>query len=1268
MPHQREAVDIPCPISFSAFRKAYQSWHHHADCFQFIASNDSAAVLLAASCVLPLGLTAVSSVEPSSPTLPSSPSPIAFAKEAAADAAGSFSKQHGAASTALARENDEECEEEDGEDNQQPEDDVAAPVVSLYVFTPCCQLTVMLSNEEQLALCDIAPSFSVAAVMTSMDSRSLSRAEDRVASTPQQRQCRVLFALLRRSHCQGCPWRAPAPLPPTAGSALTSCAAVQLVLGSDSLDLSHSTLVRGHCAAVVLPLPPHVSQPSQRARFLLPRSFPPSVARQELTSMARALRGGAESGEAAPAPLLGRRWRYRGSNIADRILQLLFQPKRERCGASDESGSGAGGEINEEVVTQFACLLMALYGYSMDVDPSQSPPKSPRRIVEDTFTMSMDVEEQEAAELQKQSGPTRCIERREEREMSATNYLASLGKRLRCRYCAHLPPMRLLRELIKTVELPAEADLLDEEARSTSSAQSPPFPSPPVEERQPEVPADVAAGQVAEAADDGVECRGGSNTAGGLPSMQQGEWTLKDGCTSTSGEEVEEMVENEGNTEVDSSCSSQERLRRLYSVQATVKSTLIITFTRRPTASPSHCSCCPWNHLFLEQVIDSDALAAERYMDFYWMVDKDDFSSETENRGDADDNEEDVSPTSNFKTSSESLSNSFSKADSRIRDSSSEATDVASVSHEQIVVLRFVLSEVERLITCWRLSDEAEATRPAAYQDHPLWPTWRHAAALQPIHMEPDGGVVETYLKELETKALASVAASEHDALVDDGAASDFLLAPHGGALSSASTVAGLVMEVLRQKGWPVKLTPGAEDGQDTSTGKRLLNEGVQLLIGDPNRQRDQAEAPPVSLSDFLLAAQQHFALGDTGSGASCPPKETADMHYNRVMSRTLHVLYDAKYPVVRSCEAAMKQNEEEVDDTSRPSLLEVMPLRSEWPLASEAALQPQESDRVRNFLAAFQKSFMAEQDRHTAALKQPTPPLSKTASVDRRPATTPSAPPTSNTSAAVPVVTKPAKEPRSAPSKQTAPPAQRNAAPHGARKGPPSAQPAKSSFAPTSTYSKQPVFSSLPTNTQPPIPIAAYPMQNTTGGLVGDPLSYAHHGPSNVPLPPGGFPPSEWSGVPMTSVRPESSHAIFSSPYAMFSSPVPELSLQGPPFLPLSTPPAPFLPGTNNTAPGGSSSAPTGGVGSYGTIVYGPSQPMGGDGILGIGVTPLPSLGPVMGDGGMGSPNQPYYAAPARQRGGKSGRQGAGRSAGGGGNRWRGSGGGRGGGHRGGG
>jgi hypothetical protein len=246
----------------------------------------------------------------------------------------------------------------------------------------------------------------------------------------------------------------------------------------------------------------------------------------------------------------------------------------------------------------------------------------------------------------------------------------------------------------------------------------------------------------------------------------------------------------------------------ITTMRRTVSTTTITaTFSRRDTApyEPGHDRCCPWQRLFLTDTIDATALAtAARCMDFTFVVDES--AEETPNDGDTTSGQESIAESgedccerrtpaaSALQVEDQTACAASSQAELEVAGTAmtllqplapehaapcveegvtgegdcqpSGDAEMNEVTHRTVLVLRFFLSEVERLITSWRLSEEWERTRPGQYLQHPLWHTWSAASVLHPIHTDAADGAMEQYLRVLE-KRLAPAQARTHT--VDNG-------------------------------------------------------------------------------------------------------------------------------------------------------------------------------------------------------------------------------------------------------------------------------------------------------------------------------------------------------------------------------------------------------------------------------------------------------------------------------------------------------------------
>ncbi|KAG5469877.1 hypothetical protein CUR178_02019 [Leishmania enriettii] len=410
-------------VHFSSFRDAYSAWHQSVDFFQWLQSSDYAVTLLAASNLRPLRF---------------------IARERGITPAAS------------------------------PSHDIEQPAVHLVLCAPCCNTTVVLSEEERLTLAKLARTFPFYERFNGVATRKESSSAIPVHATELGRQHGIIAGLLARSHQDGCAWRDGQDAGEKVGEvseATVSCAR-QILLGSPSLCITDSETVRGFCAALKLrsPGPEVTTNAAARVRCLLPRGTPPSVVRQwveETLAVLDPASSAVDCGAATGAPRL----RYSGSNVNDRILQLFFaSKKRPRPEAVSGAAVGETGVIGE-VVLQYMALLMSLYGYQVasasDVrsaeagnsggeDAASGCGKTPASA-ESHRSSPLDAPLWKGARMIRSTAEEEEGNRRTHREtvtqstmMSNAETMVLLGWCMQCKFCAHCPAIMAVRESVTT--------------------------------------------------------------------------------------------------------------------------------------------------------------------------------------------------------------------------------------------------------------------------------------------------------------------------------------------------------------------------------------------------------------------------------------------------------------------------------------------------------------------------------------------------------------------------------------------------------------------------------------------------------------------------------------------------------------------------------------------------------------------------------------------------------------------------------------------------
>ncbi|KPI89843.1 hypothetical protein ABL78_1012 [Leptomonas seymouri] len=376
--------------------------------------------------------------------------------------------------------------------------------------------------------------------------------------------------------------------------------------------------------------------------------------------------------------------------------------------------------------------------------------------------------------------------------------------------------------------------------------------------------------------------------------------------------------------------------------------TITATFSCRNSDpyKPGHRACCPWHKLFLTEAIDATALAtAERCMDFTWVVDSAEDKLTPEEDGcenedateAADDCEEETHPAvdsvandePNAKEDSPSIRLEVTgtavtlACDERKAEEREEAVagdaevgsgedGVVEVSHRTVLVLRFFLSEVERLITTWRLSEEWEHTRPSQYLQHPLWRTWSTSNVLHPIHTEAADGAMEQYLRTLERRLLPTVTVEGDEgqadgasctltasSLVEAPGSREALLTTIGAPLYQPSTfttkktaeAALHLAEASLKKCFGANNKATAAARRDTTSARSLLKVGLQSLLATSELSASQVVG---SVGAHEHAAEEGglrpstvtAAVVESGGGACCSEASAADAFLSGVQQR----------------------------------------------------------------------------------------------------------------------------------------------------------------------------------------------------------------------------------------------------------------------------------------------------------------------------------------------------------------------------------------------
>ncbi|CCW71449.1 unnamed protein product [Phytomonas sp. Hart1] len=257
--------------------------------------------------------------------------------------------------------------------------------VALAVGAACCHNVCILAEDEVLSLAGLSRSPVIPSILLSAgaedaeaepepgertgQTRRPSAGPAQALDTPYLRVAKCLHGLLRRAHAEDCAWRGRRPL--------------QMIFGADSiLRLDESMVVRARCAPITAnrilsqdgAKASFSSGQKPRAKLLLPRATPPSLLYRDIDKAFERL--------IAPSPPS---LAYVGSNTHERILGLFFPPpscvglKRDREGVEPRNLKGAcstmtgdstpGKENFLELRTgrvRDVCLLLHLYGYVLE--------------------------------------------------------------------------------------------------------------------------------------------------------------------------------------------------------------------------------------------------------------------------------------------------------------------------------------------------------------------------------------------------------------------------------------------------------------------------------------------------------------------------------------------------------------------------------------------------------------------------------------------------------------------------------------------------------------------------------------------------------------------------------------------------------------------------------------------------------------------------------------------------------------------------------------
>ncbi|KAI5687090.1 hypothetical protein MNV84_07136 [Leishmania braziliensis] len=408
-------------LDFTSFRDAYSAWHESEDFFNWLQSSSYAVALLAASNLRPLHFTA---------------------------------RERGTTPTASSSHA------------------VEASTVHLVLRAPCCNTTVVLSEEERVTLAKVGRLFPFHVGSKGVATQSKNSTVIPVQSTQLERQHLITAGLLARAHRDGCTWRDRHALGERGGETdetTVSCAR-QLLLGSPSLCITESVTVRAFCAAVTLRSlgSEAATNAPARVRCLLPRGSPPSVVRQRMEETMAVL-DPAFSAVHCEASTAVPRMRYTGSNVNDRILQLFFASKKRLRPEASTEAACAEADMRGKEVLRYMALLMSLYGYTvvpaddMHSADTENAGGNEADFRDEETTVGAGSHQPSPQETSQWKSPSTIqssaddteVGRHMHTETATQSELISvedaaklLGWRARCHFCAHGPAIVAVRERV----------------------------------------------------------------------------------------------------------------------------------------------------------------------------------------------------------------------------------------------------------------------------------------------------------------------------------------------------------------------------------------------------------------------------------------------------------------------------------------------------------------------------------------------------------------------------------------------------------------------------------------------------------------------------------------------------------------------------------------------------------------------------------------------------------------------------------------------------
>ncbi|CCW60904.1 unnamed protein product [Phytomonas sp. EM1] len=777
---------------------------------------------------------------------------------------------------------------------------VGLPIFShihLAVVAACCQKVTILTNDELVSLVVFSRTPFIGSILLTDSCEDGKYASDeendgkgggpteecyRSGLTEPMRIAKCLDDLLRRAHRADCVWRGRRPL--------------QMLFGTDpSLRLSESTVVRARCAAVKVRLvvPSGKAEGASsggskpRLRFLLPRATPPGRLGREAQDSVRRLVS------PSPPPLS-----YVGSNTNERILNLFFPSRPSKGGKRDREEGGRGptaaadSPLSESGFQELSanrlrgvCLLLHLHGYILEGQGEMSAPL-PSIVGRDTvealegFLAATDWDGTEQ-ELGGTSNEDATEKDQMNGEKESTEQLHTLlgGWHFRCSFCAGKPPVRIDR-----ITLPEPEDSVQTPSKTVQECTSEPIQpdeSPAQPAGEDETKRDRENGCAGEVQDthshDSEDANSASNEDHQDPSGDESK-----GENPAEVDVVDPAHECSIQTEQDCNGHSPtpEAIENVsYRPPFTPKqrhpSIITVSLSAREPLN-GHRDWCPWKNLFLDVVLKGQSGGGEGddaqvipprlvYMDFS--------VSNSSEGGKGSFVSEEHSAKLSLPSSGEA-SECSRDHDAGEPEPPKKIDDGAKKEHVKDT-LRFQLTftEIERLITVWRTSEDIERRFRYSYLVNPfpekVWRLSRRQFLPSAEAGDAVSSVVEGSSSPVAMEAFLANLQKRLDT-VGNGA---------GAGLEGSYRAASVVY-------WPTMMTETASSGggigEKTLT---LVADTIQTLLGAENSTKG------LSSVDLAEDSATDCKIGTRPTTSTTPPLDTTGSHFTPLLAEGLMLL-----------------------------------------------------------------------------------------------------------------------------------------------------------------------------------------------------------------------------------------------------------------------------------------------------------------------------------------------------------------------------------------